>query len=130
MAQTRTHWAVDVWTGGAWVATGYIYAPNESFTIGHSATQGKVKLADGGNGYINPEVAYVREQLTFQWLEIANTDAFKSQVENYVKNQTILRLTDSLGNQYSGTFVKIDRVWLLAEANFYDIAAVFERSLG
>lgn len=131
ISQSRTRWYIDTYNGSTWtLQADYVYAPNANFSIGYTATQAKVNLADGGLGYINPEVEYQREDLTFQWLEIPLADGMQTRVENHVKAQTILRITDSLGTQYTGTFVRVNRVWLSGTDNTYDVEAVFSRSLG
>jgi len=123
----RGTWAVELWNGTSWDADGTIYKSNESLSIDIMSTQSKVRLANGDNAYFAPETLYNNEPLTMRWLEISPTDAFITKIQNYVKNKSYVRLTDSLGGTYTGTFISLRRVWLLGVENTYDLEATLEQ---
>jgi hypothetical protein len=105
-----------------------MYRPNENTTISLVSTQVKVKLADGSNAFYNPETKYVKEPITMTWLDIPNSNSFRTRLENYVINGTVLRITTHLSEQFIGNFISVNRVWLTAETDAFDLQAVFERT--
>ena len=122
----RTNWSVEKWITNAWVADGTIYKSNQNLGVDIVATQSKVQMTDGSYAFFTPETVYNKEPLTFQWLEIAPSDAFVTKISNYVKNGNYLRLTDSLGETYTGKFIALRRVWLLGIEDTWDLEGTFE----
>ena len=123
----RGTWAVEKLVSGSYVSDSTIYRPNENFSLAVSSNQAKMKLADGSWAYVSPETKYSSEPFTFRWLEILETDTFETKIEDYVKNQNFLRITDHLSNTYTGTFIISRRVWIVGTVDTFDIEAVFDQ---
>lgn len=123
---SRGTWAVEKEVAAVWTSDGTIYRPNESMTFDYVSTQTKISLADGSRAFMIPETRYNKEPLKFTWLEIPNTDSLKNKIQNYIINADYLRITTHLGDQLTGRFVTMSRVWLTNVTDTYDIACTFE----
>ena len=124
---SRNSWTVYILqSGGSYVSDGAIYRPNDNTSIDFTSTQQKVGLADGSQAFINSEIKYVKEPISFTWLEIPESDSFRSQIENYVKNQDYLKITTHLGEVIKGRFVNVRRIWLVGTEDTYDLNASFD----
>jgi len=123
----RGTWAVTYWTGSTWASDGTIYRPNENVSVDLRSTQQKVNMADGSYGFFTPETKYTNEDMVFQFLEILESDTFRSKLENYIKNATYLKITTHLGEDLIGKFISCKRVWLKGVEDTYDIEVAFQR---
>ncbi len=123
----RSTWTIEEWNGSSWVSDGTIYRPNQNADITVTSNQKKMPLADGSNAYVLPEILYSKEPITFFYLEIPETDTFRSKLENYVINQDYVRITTHLGETYTGRFLYAKRVWLTGTTDTYDLEVSFER---
>jgi hypothetical protein len=123
----RQTWNVESWSGSAWVADGTIYRPNANTEIDFTSTQTKINLANGGKGFVTPEVPYENNDIILQFIEIYPTDAFYTKVINYVQTQTCLRITTHLGEQITGKFFNVRRVWVLGVDDVFDLEIIFQR---
>ncbi len=124
----RSNWNIFTQSGVNWIADGTIYRPNSDLSLDLISTQSRIKLSNGSNAFITPETKYTKEILTFQWYEILNSDSFKAKIENYVINQTYLKITDHLSNDYIGRFISVKRVWITGVApDVFDLEAIFEQ---
>ena len=122
----RGTWTIAKYTGGTWVDDGTIYRPNEDFAIDIVSTQAKLRLANGSNAFVTPETFYIRDPLTFTWLELVYNDALIAKVENYIKNHDYLKITDHLGDTYIGRFINLHQVWISGQADSFDLQGIFE----
>ena len=124
----RQSWNVEILeSGNQYNADGSIYRTNEPLEIQLQSTQSKINLADGSQAFVAPEEKFIRQILIFTWLEIPETDAFRSKLENYVQNQDYIRITTHLGEQLTGRFISVNRVWLTGVVDTYDLRATFDR---
>lgn len=124
----RTTWSVSILqSGGSYLADGGIYRPNDNTSIDLTTTQLKVPLADGSNAFITSETKYQKESIAFVWLQIDESDTFRSKIENYIKNQDYLKITTHLGEVYKGRFTYVRRIWLLGVEDTYDLQAGFDQ---
>ncbi len=126
----RTTWIVSTQTGsgGSWEESSFIYCPNENLEMDKTGGLQTVKLCNGANGFIQPEVIYTDEPITFSFLHISESDGFRDILEGFVTSGTYLRIQDHLGNYMYGVFSSVKRVWLTDVADdYYDLQAVFVR---
>ena len=122
----RGTWSTQKWNGSAWVAETALYRPNENIGIEKLSTSAKLRLADGSSAFFTPETKYNQEPITMQFLMIENSDTFWSRLEGYVTANTQLKITDHLGNIWTGFFASVRRVWIAGTDNQYDLEATFE----
>lgn len=125
MADNRGEWVIARKTFGVWNDIGTIYIPNMSMPIVRTSTQTKTKLADGGFGYIAPEVLSNNEALKMAWYYLPKT--YKDQIDAYVAGLWDLRITDHNADVYYGRFIDVQATWLVGEDDRYDLMATFER---
>ena len=125
----RRTWAVEKWNGAIWASDGTLYAPNDSLSVDLVSTLAKASLADGSNAYLLPTTKYNKEPLRLIWLEILQSDSFRTKIENYIINGNYLRITTGLSEQFTGRFTAVRRVWILGVENTYDLECTFERQI-
>lgn len=123
---SRTKWTIYINTsGGSWTEDGYIYAPNQSLSLGTQSTKSQSQTADGDIVYTTPSNKYNYQDLSFTW--IADDGTIKSKIEGYVKNQDKVKIVDDNGNTYVGYFVNVSGDWLVGvNGDEYDVTATFE----
>ena len=123
MAERGT-WDIARKISGVWTAEGTIYRPNSNLPIEQISTQAKTQLANGGVGYIVPEVLSNPSMLKLTWGYLPKT--YKDQIEAYVTNLYDMRITDHNNTIYYGRFTRIRATWLVGEEDKYDVASDFE----
>lgn len=122
---SRTQWITYIKEGEEWVEDSYIYAPNESLSSPILSTQTKIQLQDGDNAFMTPSIKSNKEPLEFIWLRV--DDTYRTKIENYVINQTDLKIIDSKSREYIGRFISVEPIWLVSiDENENDLRAVFE----
>jgi hypothetical protein len=113
-------------SSGAWVLDTSLPRPNDVFRLPLTSTQVKVKLANGDNAFITPEVKSEKRTLSFTWL--ADDGTIKTQIETYINNQEDIKIIDHNNNIYIGRFISIESNWVLGvEPDEYDITAILEQ---
>lgn len=121
-------WTIEVEnSGGTWVLDTAIYRPNDDIETTYISTQQKLKLADGSNAFVTPEIKRIKEPISFTWIN--TTAAFRNQIETYMLNGDRLRITTHDGQVFIGRFISMARVWLVGiSPDEFDIKCVFERT--
>jgi len=120
----RGTWAIARKILGVWTVQTAIYRPNANLPVEQVSTQAKTMLANGGWGYIVPEVLSNASMLKLNWGYLPKT--YKDQIDAYVTNLYDIRITDHNNTIYYGRFTKITATWLVGEDDKYDVAADFE----
>jgi hypothetical protein len=126
----RTLWTVykQTGSGGSWeLSDDIFYTPNEQLEKDKTSTLAPMKLANGGNAFISPEIKYNLEPLLLTFLGIENDDSFVDNLNEYIENQTFLKLIDAYGNEMIGIFTTLKEVWLLGEEDTHDYQTTFVR---
>jgi len=125
----RTQWLTHTQTGSGnnWEVDGFIYAPNESLEKNKVSTLTQVKIVDGSYSYVSPEVKFNYEPITMTFLAIEASDEFTSTINDYIDNQTYLKIVDHLGGEMEGIFTSIKEVWLSGLVDCYDYQVTFMR---
>ena len=121
----RNTWQIEK-KNGTWANDGTIYRPNTDTDIGAVSTQIKLKLADGDQGFIMPSTKYIKNPISFEWLNIEESDSFRAKIEAYITNGDYLRITTHLSETFTGRFISVKRVWISGIEDAYDLEANFE----
>ena len=120
----RGTWAIARKIVGVWTPQTAIYRPNANMSVKQVSTQAKTKLANGGWGYIVPEVLSNPSMLTLSWGYLPKT--YKDQIDAYVTNLYDIRITDHNNTIYYWRFISVNDTWLVGEEDKYDVTADFE----
>ena len=125
----RNTWDIYYWDGtnSVWVADTPLYIPNANTELDLMSTQQKISIADGSNAFMNPEIAYLPQDIVFEFLEIDPTDSFYTKMISYVKNQTYLKIVTHLDETFIGKFLSLKRVWISGVEDTFDFQCVFQR---
>ncbi len=122
---SRLTWVVELeQSGNNFVSDGTLYRPNSNFPITIISNKQRVKLANGDIGTVTPEIKQVDGDLTFVWLAIESTDTLITKIETYIANDSRVRITDHLGNQFTGSFISFQKIEMLGQT-IIDLIAVF-----
>ena len=114
-------------SGGTWILDTALPRSQEDIERIYLSTQQKIKLADGSNAFVTPEIKRIKEPISFTWFQ--STSALRTQIETYMLNGDKLRITTHTGETFIGRFISIQRVWLVGtEPDEYDNMVTFERT--
>lgn len=127
----RNTWSIYVDTNedGTWTSDGTIAIPNDSIEIGYTSTQQKIKLANGDNAFIRPEIKYSDNPITFIWYDNGTGDinSLKTKIENYIQNNTKIKIVDHNNKSYIGRFIAIRSNWIVGlSPDIYDLEVDWE----
>lgn len=113
-------------SGNVWTQTDTLPRPNDDLTLGVTSTITRTPLADGSLATIIPETKYNYENLQFIWYN--DTDgSIMSQIVDYVKAGTRIKITDHNSDYYIGYFLGVSPVWISGKTTTYDVSAIFCR---
>jgi hypothetical protein len=118
-------WQVFIETSNyGWSAEVSFPRPNEQVETKLISTQTVIKLADGSNAFVRPEVKRTKEAFTL--IFISTTSALRSQIEGYLLNGDKLKIITHTGETFIGRIVDMSRVWLTGiSPDEYDINVTF-----
>lgn len=119
-------WAVSVQgSGSSWNSDGTIPRPNDSLETIISSNVQKLKLADGSNGFITPEVKSSKDAISLTFIDVDST--LRTKLNNYIFNGDNIRITTHTGETFTGKLVNVSRVWLCGVDDSYDLKVTMER---
>lgn len=129
MAGTQD-WLVDVLSSGGttWTSDTAFYRPNDNLEQEITSTMQTVKLVNGSDAFIMPEVRRTKEPLSFFWAKTTST--FRQQLYDYINYGETIRITTHTGERYIGSFLSYKRVWFSGQADDFDVQAIFKETLG
>ena len=122
----RTKWTTEKRVAGSWVEeVDGVYAPNEAFERSNKSTLTVTRLANGKNAYMTFSTKATHQMLPFSWIFV--DESFFTQIDDYVTNNDILRITDHLGRVYVGMFIDIKPMEVVGQnPTKFNIMANFE----
>jgi hypothetical protein len=111
---------------GTWDDDGTIPRPNDDLQTELTSTQQKIRLADGSNAFIQPEIKRVKEPITMFWADTSSS--LRSKIETYMLNGDKVKIVTHTAEEFIGRFVGLKRVWFSGIDDSYDIQVNFERT--
>jgi hypothetical protein len=121
-----TDWTVQVWqSGNTYTADDALPRPNSDIETKIISNLQIIKLADGSEGYIQPETKYFRDIISMFFAQ--TTSAFRTQIETYIANGDRIKITTHTGEIFEGYFIDIYRVWFSGMDNTYDCKVSFKQ---
>ena len=122
-----SNWNVYTYSSGSeWVFDDYIPRANADLDIGETSTQTEVMLADGSTAVLIPETTIKYQPINFTWLNDDGT--VKAKIRDYIVNNDYLKIVTHVGDEeYFGYFVNVQIVWLVGQADKYDLIGTFRR---
>jgi hypothetical protein len=119
-------WAISVQgSGSSWNSDGTIPRPHADLETIIVSTAQKVKLADGSNGFVTPEVKSSKEAISLVFLD--SDSALRTKLNNYIANGDNVKITTHTGETFTGKIINIGRVWLCGVDDSYDLKVTLER---
>ena len=128
---SRTSWNVYTQVSGStYSADGTIYRPNNNVEITKTSTQQKIQLANGDNAFVNPETKSLKNAITFEWLELSDSDFnnLRAKIIAYMDAGTKIKITDHNSVDYIGRFINCTQVWISGVDDTEDLSATFEQT--
>lgn len=116
-------WAIEERVGAAWQNDGTIPRPNDPMDEPVRSNQVKKKLIDGSIAVIAPPTKY--EDLNIRMVFLAQPRSMKTKLEDYVKNNTGVRITTHMSKNLEGYFISSVPVQVLGIDEEYDITVEF-----
>ena len=122
-----SYWVIEVqYSNNSWHVDGQIPRPNENLELETISTETTVKLANGGEANVTPEVRSLKQPFNMTWIDASSS--FRTQIANYIDNRETVRITTHLGETFIGRFTSIKRVWLTGVSpDQIDIQITFKR---
>jgi hypothetical protein len=107
-------WAISTYNGATWVSDGTIPRPGIS-EVEESllSTAEIVKLSDGSEAKITPQIKYNMGSMSFAFSRLSLTEVTRNKIINYAKNSTGLKLTTHFGYTYQGYLEESSLKWML-----------------
>lgn len=113
-------------SAGGWDTDTDIPRSQQDLESKEISTQQKIRLADGSNGFVTPEIHYVKEPFSMFWAD--TTSAFRTQLNTYRNNGDKVKIVTHTGEEFIGRIIDMSRIWFTGMTDTYDIGVTFERT--
>jgi hypothetical protein len=110
--------------GITWDLESSLPRPNEDLENQIVSTMQTLKLANGGEGYVTPEIKTNKNTLQFFWAD--TTADFRSRIEGYINSGDKLKIVTHDNQTLIGKFTEYKRVWFCGCENQFDITTTFK----
>lgn len=121
-------WNISIWeSGNVYSTDGEIPVPNQDMETKRISNLQVIKLADGSEGFIQPETKYYKDTISMFFAN--TTSAFRTKIENYISNGDKVKITTTDSQIFIGFFIDINRVWFAGMENTFDCAVTLKESL-
>lgn len=121
-----SNWAVQIKnSANVYVSDGNINRPNEDLETERISTSTKVRLADGSDAFMTPEIKELRQP--FNMFFANTTAALRTKIQNYISNSDDVKIVDHNSGTFIGKFTSMKRVWFIGISDTYDIMVQFTR---
>jgi len=122
-----SNWSVYLQTSAlGWSAEPAIPRPNQDMDTKIVANMTKIKLADGSNAFIVPEVKRNKEAFTMFFADTSLS--FRTQFTNYIINGDVIKILTHSGETFIGVVFDMSRVWFTGLADTYDVQITMEQT--
>lgn len=98
--------------------------PNQDMERQWVSTMQTIKLANGGEGFVTPEVRRTKEAFSFFWAD--TTAAFRAQLEGYANFGEKIKITTHTGEIFIGMILDYKRVWFSGIESEFDVMITFK----
>lgn len=121
-------WAVAILeSGNTYTNDGYMFRPNQDIETKRISNLQIVKLADGSEGFLQPETKYYKDVISMFFA--STTSTFRTKIEDYIANGEKIRITTHTGQMFYGYFIDMNRVWFAGIEDTYDMVVTFREAL-
>jgi hypothetical protein len=112
--------------GSTWDADTSLPRPNQDLEKNIISTVQTIKLANGSEGFVTPEVRRNKGTITFFWAD--TTSALRNQIETYINFGEKIKIVTHDSQTIYGRFMDYKRVWFTGDTSQFDITATFKES--
>ncbi len=121
-------WTIAVWESGNTYGTAdNFYRPNENLETKRQSNLQVIKLVDGSEAFIFPEIKFLKE--TTNMFFANTTSAFRTLIEDYITHGDKVKITTHTGETIIGYFIDMARVWLVGVSpDAYDISVTLKQT--
>lgn len=112
--------------GTTWSLDSSLPRPNQDQEKHITSTIQTVKLANGGEAFITPEVRRNKGTLNFFWAD--TTATFRNQIETYINFGEKVKIITHDNQTIYGRFMDYTRVWFTGDTSQFDITVTFKES--
>lgn len=120
-----TVWVIQS-DGITWSADTTLPRPNSDLEKEIISTIQTIKLANGGEAFVTPEIRRNKGTLTFFWAD--TTSAFRNQIEDYINFGEKVKIVTHDNQIIYGRFMDYKRVWFSGNTAMFDITVSFKES--
>jgi len=101
--------------------------PNQDLETQKVSNMQTIKLANGAEAFVLPEVRRTKEAFSMMWFQ--TTASFRNQIDSYINYGEKIKIVSHTGEIFIGRFLDYKRVWLTgASPDEYDIAVTFKQT--
>lgn len=110
--------------GVTWVLNDSFPRPNQD--LDKTVTTGiqVIKLANGGEAFVIPEIRRSKEIMAFFWAD--TTAAFRADLEGYINFGEKIKIVTHSGEVFVGYLMAYRRIWFTGMTDTYDVAVDFK----
>jgi len=121
-----SNWAIYIEASGStWEADGGIPRPNETMETQVLSNTTRIKLANGASAYFTPTTKSYKEEFSMTMLEL--DDTVVSKIDDYIENNTKVKIVTHTSEVFIGKFLSRQRAWLTGiEPDVYDLIVRFQ----
>jgi hypothetical protein len=110
-----SNWSIYILeSNSSYTDDGYIPRPNQDLETSRVSTQQQIRMADGSNSYVTPEVKSLKDPIQMFFADVSTSLITK--INNYIDNGDTVKIVTHTGEEFIGYFTSIKRVWLTGVA--------------
>jgi hypothetical protein len=111
--------------GVTWALETSFPRPNQDLETQKVSTMQTVKLANGDEAFVTPEVRRTKEAFSMMWFD--TTATFRNQIDEYINFGESIKMITHTNEVFIGRLLDYKRVWLTGcSPDQYDIAVTFK----
>jgi hypothetical protein len=112
---------------GGWDSDSTIPRSNQNIENNTVSTMQQIKLADGSNAQVFPEIKSSKNSFTMFIAD--STSDTRTKIQGYIDNASKVKIVTHTGQEFIGYFTAQQRVWWVGrEPDAYDLQLTFQET--
>jgi hypothetical protein len=112
---------------GSFTSDGFLPRSNQNVENNTVSTMQQIKLADGSNAQVFPEIKSSKNSFTMFIAD--STSDTRTKIQGYIDNASKVKIVTHTGQEFIGYFTAQQRVWWVGrEPDAYDLQLTFQET--